>query len=211
MRSAMGGRRGFTLIELLVVIAIIAILAAILFPVFARARENARKTSCLSGSKQIGLGIMQYCQDYDETMPMYAPTTYAYNWERAVEPYLKNSGILKCPSATTLSMAYGVSYPHVSWVGGGAALAKVQRAADVAAVFETEGEDAAGTISVLKLGYCPQNYAIGSITWAVQNGIPDPARHMEGLNVVFMDGHAKWMKREPIMANLNDLWGHSSL
>src|SRR5687768_1565205 len=60
---------GFTLIELLVVIAIIALLAAILFPVFARARENARKTSCLSNMKQIGLGISQYTQDFDETVP----------------------------------------------------------------------------------------------------------------------------------------------
>src|SRR5215216_4432933 len=62
-------RRGFTLIELLVVIAIIAILAAILFPVFARARENARRTSCLSNLKQLSLGIMQYTQDYDERLP----------------------------------------------------------------------------------------------------------------------------------------------
>ena len=63
-------RSGFTLIELLVVIAIIAILAAILFPVFARARENARRTSCVSNLKQIGLGIMQYTQDYDERYPL---------------------------------------------------------------------------------------------------------------------------------------------
>src|SRR5690606_6779733 len=64
-----GAKRGFTLIELLVVIAIIAILAAILFPVFARARENARRASCQSNLKQIGLGLMQYTQDYDERLP----------------------------------------------------------------------------------------------------------------------------------------------
>lgn len=69
MNTQITHRRGFTLIELLVVIAIIAILAAILFPVFARARENARRTSCLSNLKQIGLGIMQYNQDYDERYP----------------------------------------------------------------------------------------------------------------------------------------------
>ncbi len=63
-------RRGFTLIELLVVIAIIAILAAILFPVFAKAREKARQSSCLSNMKQIVLGTMQYAQDYDERLPM---------------------------------------------------------------------------------------------------------------------------------------------
>jgi prepilin-type N-terminal cleavage/methylation domain-containing protein/prepilin-type processing-associated H-X9-DG protein len=69
LMHAQRGRRGFTLIELLVVIAIIAILAAILFPVFARAREQARKTSCLSNMKQIGLSLMMYVQDYDETVP----------------------------------------------------------------------------------------------------------------------------------------------
>ncbi|MEN6404264.1 MAG: prepilin-type N-terminal cleavage/methylation domain-containing protein, partial [Armatimonadia bacterium] len=62
-------KRGFTLIELLVVIAIIAILAAILFPVFAKAREKARQTSCLNNCKQLGTAIVQYCQDYDERMP----------------------------------------------------------------------------------------------------------------------------------------------
>ena len=66
-------RRGFTLIELLVVIAIIAILAAILFPVFAKAREKARQTSCLSNVKQLGLGLMMYAQDYDEKLPSYLP------------------------------------------------------------------------------------------------------------------------------------------
>lgn len=68
-------KRAFTLIELLVVVAIVAILAAILFPVFARARENARRTSCLSNMKQIGLGIMLYTQDYDERLPMSARST----------------------------------------------------------------------------------------------------------------------------------------
>jgi prepilin-type N-terminal cleavage/methylation domain-containing protein len=67
------GKTGFTLIELLVVIAIIAILAAILFPVFARARENARRSSCLSNMRQIGVGILQYNQDYDEYYPYYCP------------------------------------------------------------------------------------------------------------------------------------------
>src|SRR5687768_5924591 len=69
-RKRNGALKGFTLIELLVVIAIIAILAAILFPVFARARENARRSSCQSNLKQIGLGFAQYTQDYDEKMPI---------------------------------------------------------------------------------------------------------------------------------------------
>lgn len=91
---------GFTLIELLVVIAIIAILAAILFPVFARARENARRASCQSNLKQIGLGIMQYIQDYDERMPFYNTgnaETGAF-WMDTIQPYIKSYQLLKCPS-----------------------------------------------------------------------------------------------------------------
>jgi len=97
-------KTGFTLIELLVVIAIIAILAAILFPVFARARENARRTSCASNLKQMGLAVMQYTQDYDEKYPF----TYNYYvagasgtlvwWEDVTQPYTKNYQLFICPS-----------------------------------------------------------------------------------------------------------------
>ena len=100
-------KKAFTLIELLVVIAIIAILAAILFPVFARARENARRSSCMSNLKQIGLGILQYAQDYDEKMPRawYGTDPFDNNgvnywWQDATAPYLKSSQIFVCPSAT---------------------------------------------------------------------------------------------------------------
>ena len=92
MKSLHRNRRaGFTLIELLVVIAVIAILAAILFPAFARARENARCASCQSNLKQIGLGLMQYIQDYDESMPF-------ENWNTVTQPYLKSTQIFDCPS-----------------------------------------------------------------------------------------------------------------
>lgn len=98
-------RRGFTLIELLVVIAIIAILASILFPVFGRARENARRASCLSNMKQMGLGIMQYTQDYDETYPQayWYPNDsssaggYAH-WSGTIQPYVKSNQLFVCPS-----------------------------------------------------------------------------------------------------------------
>lgn len=101
-------RRGFTLIELLVVIAIIAILAAILFPVFAQARAQARKISCLSNTKQLGLACLMYTQDYDETYPLLAintsanpdPTYFIYftaDWHNEIQPYVKNWPMMICP------------------------------------------------------------------------------------------------------------------
>jgi prepilin-type N-terminal cleavage/methylation domain-containing protein/prepilin-type processing-associated H-X9-DG protein len=99
-------KTGFTLIELLVVIAIIAILAAILFPVFARARENARRASCQSNLKQIGLGILQYTQDYDERFPNAGsaydlPGPVDATWDLVIQPYVKSTQILTCPSDST--------------------------------------------------------------------------------------------------------------
>jgi prepilin-type N-terminal cleavage/methylation domain-containing protein/prepilin-type processing-associated H-X9-DG protein len=93
---------GFTLIELLVVIAIIAILAAILFPVFARARENARRASCQSNLKQIGLAVLQYTQDYDEMYPISrwdgGGAGRRMSWVQSTQPYMKSTQIYKCPS-----------------------------------------------------------------------------------------------------------------
>ncbi len=95
-------RRAFTLIELLVVIAIIAILAAILFPVFARARENARKSSCQSNLKQIGLAWIQYQQDYDEkTTPGIINVGGLVGWAQLLQPYAKSIQVFQCPSDTT--------------------------------------------------------------------------------------------------------------
>ena len=99
------GKKAFTLIELLVVIAIIAILAAILFPVFARARENARRSSCQSNLKQISLGVIQYTQDYDERYPnaLTGNTTGIIGWADAIQPYLKSYQIYQCPSETDVA------------------------------------------------------------------------------------------------------------
>lgn len=93
--------RGFTLIELLVVIAIIAILAAILFPVFAKVREKARATACLSNEKQLGLAIMQYTQDNDEIYPQSNVPGNTLNWGQAIYPYVKSVGAYECPDNPT--------------------------------------------------------------------------------------------------------------
>ena len=101
MNSAVTKRSGFTLIELLVVIAIIAILAAILFPVFAQAREKARQTACLSNEKQLGLAYMQYVQDYDETFPFSEKWGSAgAGWAGHLYPYVKSAGVYACPDDT---------------------------------------------------------------------------------------------------------------
>ena len=99
-------RKGFTLIELLVVIAIIAILAAILFPVFAQARAKARQTACLSNLKQVGLGVTMYTQDYDENIVHTelggdVDDAHEYYWGDMLQPYLKNWQLLVCPSASS--------------------------------------------------------------------------------------------------------------
>ena len=127
--------QAFTLIELLVVIAIIAILAAILFPVFARARENARRSSCQSNLKQIGLGVMQYIQDYDEKYPLanqgaginadYPSTStngyydgywpYGY-WSFHIQPYVKSVQVLYCPSSINSRAGIALAYPGQSYV-----------------------------------------------------------------------------------------------
>ena len=120
------GQRGFTLIELLVVIAIIAILAAILFPVFQKVRENARRTVCISNGKQIGLTVRMYIQDYDETMPIFqayndgkpgdpgaggAPGTPTHRGvEDALMPYAKSKDVFKCPDDSGGPTTGGASY-----------------------------------------------------------------------------------------------------
>ncbi len=147
-------RTAFTLIELLVVIAIIAILAAILFPVFARARENARRASCLSNLKQIGLGAMMYVQDYDEKYPMsYILTAQnptptgaapwsagAWFWQEILYPYTKSTQIYFCPSAgviTTRPYAYNYGANQSIFPGAGFPAGSTRSMADVDSPAQT--------------------------------------------------------------------------
>ena len=210
--------KAFTLIELLVVIAIIAILASILFPVFARARENARRASCQSNLKQIGLGIMQYTQDYDEhymgssrtcksTADCGTTSTTTSLWMYDLQPYIKSVQVFVCPSdsvgisttdpATGLwkysgSESYGmVGYWNTSLTTPGNTY-PFSRAA-LASI-----EDPAGTIMIcdsdyyVARGYEPYNSASPSAA-TVDNTRAIAVRHLDGTNFLWADGHVKWL------------------
>ncbi len=177
--------RGFTLIELLVVIAIIAILAAILFPVFARARENARKSTCQSNLKQLGLGFMQYKQDYDEKFPaMYwSGTRWEPNpglWGGELEPYLKNTKILLCPSKqdTVCSYIYSIFVERKTD-------AQVDVPADRVILADSTGNGFWGIDGVTQA--YPANLPVGTNT-----NCRVFAGHGEGANFLYGDGHVKW-------------------
>jgi prepilin-type N-terminal cleavage/methylation domain-containing protein/prepilin-type processing-associated H-X9-DG protein len=233
MHKAKSLVKGFTLIELLVVIAIIAILAAILFPVFARARENARRTSCLSNLKQVGMGIMQYTQDYDETYPNYGTlvgtSEVAPLWTAMTEPYLKSTQVLRCPSSP---LGPSSSLGHY-----GANVLVLKSARGMGNVYEPG-------LKLAQLNFPASTYMVMDsganrvIPWgstlSVRNGSdahylpgvgamePPPAsavsaayqddyqrgRHFLGVNVTYADGHAKWVKSSTVyrQATLCGAW-----
>ena len=196
-------RRGFTLIELLVVIAIIAILAAILFPVFARAREKARQTSCLSNVKQIMLAHLQYAQDYDERFcktarwntPREDPVLIAHNmwWDQSIEPYLKNKQVLTCASASSYALGYQCWEP-VTGGYAGLPIGEVRAPAECILVYDktvstTVGATGASTyVSDLPHGQNP-----GDPNEYTQVSRFATTRHNDGANLGYYDGHAKWM------------------
>ena len=190
--------KGFTLTELLVVIAIISLLAAILFPVFARARENARRTSCLNNTKQILLGIAQYTQDYDEKyMPMYTGSgSAAQYWPIKIEPYLKSTQVYNCPSSSDAAyVSITNKYPHFglnSWLidynGGntGRALASIPQPA--------------GTVILLDSKSAPRVVPEGFVKEPAYN-VPaywPQYRHLETISVGFFDGHVKAMRKSAL-------------
>lgn len=150
-------RKGFTLIELLVVIAIIAILAAILFPVFAKVREKARQTSCASNLKQLGLGFMQYVQDNDERFPNGAVPWDANNqggegWGGQIYSYVKSTGLYKCPDDSTSPVAFGsatlspVSYLY-NWGVANSGGAQATFNAPASTVLLSEGQGATALLT----------------------------------------------------------------
>jgi len=216
-------RRGFTLIELLVVIAIIAILAAILFPVFARAREKARQSTCLSNCKQIAMGLTMYAQDYDEIIPHYAiedpaaPGLYIY-WPTLIYPYTKNMGVTVCPSHKYYYASAWISPRNLDEHGNYTAAFNISYQLnglgnDSLAWYWTTWADGPGN------HYGPAGRPMAQIQSAADvilfwegcaadawsdrhfwgwNPTPSPCqvriRHTGGLCVGYADGHAKWVR-----------------
>ena len=187
-------RKGFTLIELLVVIAIIAILAAILFPVFARAREKARQTSCLNNQKQLALAWQMYVQDYDESIPAYCPQVrtnggYYWDWDRlwymVLQPYIKNLQVQVCPSdsGAVISYAYNGYYlraPEWGQPQGASKLGEITKPAETIMAGESQANQ--------YFLFMPSHMNIASLAWRFTFD-----RHNEGCNYSFCDGHAKWL------------------
>jgi len=214
-------RRGFTLIELLVVIAIIAILAAILFPVFAQAREKARQASCLSNFKQIGLGVMMYVQDWDETYPNNRLAQLPggaecgqkmITWKTATLPYVKNFEVYRCPSnphnkeldetkglepnfpAFPLSYAYsGAAIWSASTTKTVFTLASVPEPARFIMLVESNQSCADMGIWALKTS---------EKSWGLTKGFfVHPTKRMQAL---YFDGHAKSTKFSQTLGTGND-------
>jgi prepilin-type N-terminal cleavage/methylation domain-containing protein/prepilin-type processing-associated H-X9-DG protein len=224
-------RRGFTLIELLVVIAIIAILAAILFPVFAQARDKARQASCLSNCKQLGLSLMMYAGDYDDTLPPAKignsppyrhtcasagegyPLWPAY-WQDVVQPYLKNRQVLRCPSRPERGYQPNKADKPVDgnpeslrfgYIGNYWAFASDTSAKAVTG-WIAHGRTMASIANPSQLIFVLEGFNNGcpEVRWAVAENV-DCSVHNGGSTYIFADGHAKWLRVARTLDPVN-LW-----
>lgn len=217
---------GFTLIELLVVIAIIIILAAILFPVFARARENARRTSCMSNMKQIGLGMMQYTQDYDERYPLSkideqqtnpsmpgskfvvssgteCTDGHCVTWMNLLQPYTKSVQLFVCPSTRNNENANFPSYGYSNGLGSGRGQASYDSTLAYAIyppVSLAQIQRPSGIYAIMENNYSSAT----AVSPKTQRNFATGNRserlrvtpHMDGGNVAYADGHVKWVNAE---------------
>lgn len=213
---------GFTLIELLVVIAVIGILAAILFPVFARVRENARRTSCASNQRQLGLGLLQYSQDYDSRYPQGSFVFFTIKgrgWAGQIFPYVKSPGVYACPNDVTGRVNFKVSYALNAYIGNRNA-ALVAMADPVKTVLLNEvnygyafllnngtSDWPTEQLSVVSTGSATNGVVADNNTTTLATGqtandtVPVPSiflktpvgRHLDGANYLFADGHVKWL------------------
>ena len=229
-RSTNLRKKGFTLIELLVVIAIIAILAAILFPVFARARENARRASCQSNLKQIGIGIAQYTQDYDEKMPYIIPAVGVTSgqfvndylmWADGVQPYVKSTQIFSCPSNSNPNPAppkaggtpppsnnCNFDYAPVVFNSVDGLWIEYYGVGAPTALSAINNPSETLSVGDRKPGSFGYGYAMTSTTGGgPYNNFGSPSSiHLEGGNWLFADGHVKWLRPETAEANSNYLF-----
>ena len=225
----MNKKQGFTLIELLVVIAIIAILAAILFPVFAQAREKARQASCLSNEKQMSLGILQYVQDNDENYPNGVDGDGA-GWATQIYTYVKSAAVYRCPddsrNGAKESYAFNGNLTPLGEAGGSpvtSTLAASAAPASTVLIIETNACDGTYNIpgavpndfsspAVDGLGYqagLPRNidgfcteYATGNF-FNVTGMSSQQARHTGGANYAFADGHTKYLLPQKVSPGYN--------
>jgi prepilin-type N-terminal cleavage/methylation domain-containing protein/prepilin-type processing-associated H-X9-DG protein len=227
-RHAPPGRRptsgAFTLIELLVVIAIIAILAAILFPVFAQARERARGISCLSNQKQIALAVVMYAGDYDETLVpgrIVIGNPFFFNsvqyFDTRLDPYIKSESIWTCPSVGNtngLIRSIGMNkYVAVDWAGWTTptpiVLANIQYPAELIVMNETlanpwNGDASFGTGSFgdpFQACQAALADAAGSTIYSIWQPY---LRHFHGANYAMGDGHAKFFRPAATLSPYND-------
>jgi len=207
----MSTHRGFTLIELLVVIAIIAILAAILFPVFARAREKARQTSCLSNIKQLTLSTLMYCEDYEETLPLMHDGSAMEKWAVKIFPYVKNWKIYMCPSQPkavpdeTMGQepgGYGMNYPCMyntdTSVGQVTGLAEIEDPSKLLLYADKPKFRPGGAMTNTYIVAWDSPWDPGTIF------VSD--RHNGGANCSFPDGHSKWYSVETLRSDTEFWW-----